>query len=145
FCADVRPAQGIFAITGNHDSDELCELTAHLPLQWLNDATVTLPNLPIEMMGLRQTFTREPDSVALLLKRAAGRATSASDVDAPAERAASQATKARSVPRAISSSASGYEAQPSARDERDGARATPIAARSPARVMRFLLAHSANM
>src|SRR5690606_26470995 len=65
----VKPAHGIFAVLGNHDSRALVGEAAHLPITFLSNASQRLPGLPIEIMGLELTCSQNPDSVALLLSR----------------------------------------------------------------------------
>ncbi|HEX7010875.1 MAG TPA: metallophosphoesterase [Phycisphaeraceae bacterium] len=65
----VRPSLGAFGVFGNHDTAQLRDAVADLPVRWLCDERCWLPQKPIELMGLGMPGHLEPDSVALALHR----------------------------------------------------------------------------
>ena len=68
----VRPALGWYGVFGNHDRDDLIDQLHDLPVTWLSDEAVALPDKPIEIVGLRCTAgRREPDPIAAALAVAA--------------------------------------------------------------------------
>lgn len=69
-CDKVRPSLGAFGVYGNHDTPELREMLADLPIHWLNDDAFRLPRHPIEILGLNGLGYEEPDPIALALKMA---------------------------------------------------------------------------
>lgn len=69
-CSQLRPRIGAFGVFGNHDLRPFREEVRKIPqVRWLNDETVALPGLPIEIMGLDQVHEEWPDPVRLLLRR----------------------------------------------------------------------------
>lgn len=71
----ARPRLGAFGVFGNHDTALLREQCLNNgeagPIRWLSNASHTLPERPIELLGLDMLKNEYTDSVALVLDRAA--------------------------------------------------------------------------
>ncbi|MEX0886108.1 MAG: metallophosphoesterase [Phycisphaeraceae bacterium] len=67
--AGTRPRLGAFGVFGNHDTWDLRQRAAALPVTWLNDARVALADGQIELAGGLTSSADRPDSVGLILTR----------------------------------------------------------------------------
>lgn len=65
-CPHLDARLGVFGVFGNHDSTTFRRLAVSLPVRWLNDAVVRLPDLPLDVMGLESGQNWPGDSLALL-------------------------------------------------------------------------------
>ena len=64
----VKPVHGWVGVWGNHDTPELIERTAELPIRWLSDEAIALEDVPIDIIGLgREGRRRRPDGTAAAL------------------------------------------------------------------------------
>jgi predicted MPP superfamily phosphohydrolase len=66
-CDRLRPSIGMFGVFGNHDSAELRERLARMPIHWLHNQAARLATHPIEIWGLGNLFREPPDAVALAI------------------------------------------------------------------------------
>ena len=61
----VKPALGWYGVFGNHDRDEVIDKLGDLPINWLIDDAVALPDKPVDIVGLRCKADRlRPDPIA---------------------------------------------------------------------------------
>ena len=65
----LSPRLGTFGVFGNHDTPELQDRLRDMPVHWLDNATLHLPGLPVEIMGVSIDTWREPDCIALINSR----------------------------------------------------------------------------
>lgn len=63
----ARPRIGTFGVFGNHDTHELRERCADLPVRWLANERVIFDDRPIELLGLQMLKSTPTDAVALAL------------------------------------------------------------------------------
>jgi predicted MPP superfamily phosphohydrolase len=63
----IDPKVGSFGVFGNHDTQQLRQDAANLPVQWLSDTSLALPDHPIDILGFNVTRWGSADSVALAL------------------------------------------------------------------------------
>ncbi len=64
-CEAVQPRLGIFGAFGNHDTEELVDRAADLPIHWLDDRAVWVERGPILLAGLRFRPNENSDLLAL--------------------------------------------------------------------------------
>lgn len=64
--AVLKPRIGSYGVFGNHDTHRLRELCASLPVRWLDNESVHLSSLPLDIFGTESDYCCPPDSVALL-------------------------------------------------------------------------------
>lgn len=58
---------GVFGVFGNHDTPELHDACARLPIRWLDDEAVVMPEHHLELLGMNMHHRREPDGVATMI------------------------------------------------------------------------------
>lgn len=65
-CDILKPRLGSFGVFGNHDPYGLPALFEQLPIRWLHDEAVPLPDTPLELIGFSASRSHLPDAVASL-------------------------------------------------------------------------------
>jgi uncharacterized protein len=60
----LRAKRGVFAVWGNHDTPELRQSCADLPLRWLNNRCTREADAALEVCGFEVDQYTDPDSVA---------------------------------------------------------------------------------
>jgi len=69
--AAVKPSMGWVGIFGNHDTADLIEQAQDLPITWLENRAVALPQAPIDILGLTERAGNiRPDGVVAALSAA---------------------------------------------------------------------------
>jgi uncharacterized protein len=66
-CDHLNPRLDTFGVFGNHDSYDLRERAESLPVHWLTNQAVTLPDVSVELLGFENDRYTHPDAVALLV------------------------------------------------------------------------------
>lgn len=66
----VDPPRGSFGVFGNHDSAELIERAAELPVRWLYNDAERVGGKPLAVLGLSGRRSTMPDAAALALAAA---------------------------------------------------------------------------
>ncbi|QDU71690.1 metallophosphoesterase [Mucisphaera calidilacus] len=65
----LKPRHGQFGVFGNHDTFDLARRLHDLPITWLNNRSVTLSHLNLEIFGLQGITPTGLDPVAVALDR----------------------------------------------------------------------------
>lgn len=63
----LRPRLGQFGVFGNHDSHDFVRRAADLNIHWLGTGVHTLPDAPIQLIGIDQIASEPGDGAAILL------------------------------------------------------------------------------
>lgn len=50
-CTHAVPAHGVYGVFGNHDTHVLRRMSSPLPIHWLDNKAMTLPGLPLDLLG----------------------------------------------------------------------------------------------